>query len=134
MLDSLRFHHAGVACTDIHRETETLSVVGYRPEGAEFVDVVQGVRGIFLAGQQPRLELLQPISDAKGVLTPWLKTSTKIYHLAYEANALQDAIAGLRDEGAKLVVAPVPAVAFNGRPIAFVMLRNRLLVEIIQSA
>jgi len=32
-----------------------------------------------------------------------------------------------------LIVAPVPAVAFGGRKIAFLMLPNRLLIELIEA-
>jgi hypothetical protein len=55
----------------------------------------------------------------------------KLYHLAYETTNLDAAIAVQRASGAKLVVKPVEAVAFQGRKVAFVMLRNRLLIELI---
>jgi methylmalonyl-CoA/ethylmalonyl-CoA epimerase len=93
---------------------------------------VQGVRGVFLAGQVPRLELLEALAgEADGVLTPWLKRGVKLYHLAYETQSLADAIKGLRQARAKLVVSPVAAVAFGGREIAFLMLPNRMLIELI---
>jgi methylmalonyl-CoA/ethylmalonyl-CoA epimerase len=133
-LRDLRFHHVGVACADIRVEAARLAPLGYAPEGAEFVDPAQGVRGIFLAGQSPRLELLEPLAEARhGVLTPWLRQDVKLYHLAYLATDLRSAIDRLRSDGAKLIVAPVSAVAFDGCEIAFVMLPNRLLVELIAS-
>ena len=131
MSEGLAFHHVGVACTDIAAEIQRLECLGYVKEGNEFVDTVQGVRGIFLSGQAPRLEILEPLDDASGVLTSWLRTGTKLYHLAYEADRLDRAIASMREARAKLVVPPTAAVAFQGRQIAFVMLPNRLLVELI---
>jgi methylmalonyl-CoA/ethylmalonyl-CoA epimerase len=128
----LAFHHVGVACENIAVETERLAPMGYVVEGDRFDDPLQGVRGIFLGGQTPRLELLEPLpGHESGVLQPWLRQGAKLYHLAYETAGLDASIQRLREQGAKLVVAPVPAVAFGGRPIAFVMLRNRLLVELI---
>ena len=129
-IERLVFHHVGVASSDLARETAQLALLGYHPEGDEFVDPLQGVRGLFLAGQSPRLELLSPLAT-KGVLEPWIKSSTKLYHLAYQTPDLPQAIAELRQYRAKLVVDPVPAVAFGGRQIAFVMLPNMLLVELI---
>ena len=126
----LRFHHVGVACTDLATETAKMAPLGYAPEGPEFVDPVQGVRGLFLAGQSPRLELLAPLGEG-GVLAPWLKQGIKLYHLAYETPDLAGSIERLRAQRAKLMVAPVPAVAFGGRSIAFLMLPNRLLIELI---
>jgi len=128
---SLAFHHVGLACTDIEQEADRLSLLGYRIEGAPFVDPMQGVRGVFVGGQAPRLELLEP-HGSTGVLTPWLEADIKLYHLAYEAVDFDAALASLLEYRARLVVPPTPAVAFGGRAIAFVMLRNRLLVELIQ--
>ena len=129
----LRFHHVGVACTDIGQEAARLAPLGYVSEGQPFVDPVQGIRGLFVSGQAPRLELLEPLAPG-GVLQPWLDSETKLYHLAYETPDLDASLARLRKARARLVVAPVAAVAFGGRHIAFVMLPNRLLVELIAMA
>lgn len=128
----LAFHHVGVACADIEAEAARLAPLGYAPEAAPFVDPVQGVRGMFLTGQAPRLELLEPLeADRPGVLTSYLARETKLYHLAYLTSDLDKAIDNLRRERAKLIVAPVPAVAFDGRPIAFLVLPNLMLVELV---
>jgi methylmalonyl-CoA/ethylmalonyl-CoA epimerase len=127
---NLLFHHVGVACHDLESETRRFASLSYTTEGLDFTDPVQGIRGRFLIGGGPRLELLVPLT-ADGVLTPWLKTGVKLYHLAYEAPEFEGEIARLRGEGAKVVVPPVPAVAFGGRRIAFLMLPNMLLAELI---
>lgn len=96
------------------------------------MDPIQGVRGRFLVGGGPRMELL--VSDGPGgVLAPWLKTGQKMYHLAYEVADLGSACAALAKAGAKTVVHPVPAIAFGGRKISFLMLPNMLLVELIEA-
>ena len=131
---ALRFHHVGVACTDIRAEAARLAPLGYVVEGDAFVDEQQGVQGMFLGTQSPRLELLESLGDARsGVLGPWLNDATKLYHLAYVARDLTAAIKGIRAAQGKLIVAPVPAVAFGGRKIAFLMLPNRLLIELIEA-
>lgn len=127
---NLVFHHVGVISSNIVREAEQLASLGYQPEGEGFADPIQGVRGLFLAGQSPRLELLSPMAT-EGVLEPWIKSNAKLYHLAYQTPNLSQAIADLRQCGAKVVVDSVSAVAFGGRHIAFVMLPNMLLVELI---
>jgi methylmalonyl-CoA/ethylmalonyl-CoA epimerase len=129
----LKFHHVGVISSDIAKEAEQLAVLGYRPEGEEFVDLNQGIRGLFLSGQSPCLELLSPLAP-KGVLEPWIKSNTKLYHLAYQTSDLSQAVAALRERGAKVVVRPVPAVAFGGREIAFLILPTMMLVELISLA
>jgi methylmalonyl-CoA/ethylmalonyl-CoA epimerase len=131
---SFEFHHVGVACTDIHSEVARMAPLGYTVEGEEFTDLHQGVRGLFLIGQSPRLELLEPLSGTPGgVLAPWLKQGVKLYHLAYVVRHLRDAVEHLRAQRGKLIVPPVPAAAFGGREIAFLMLPNHVLVELIAS-
>jgi methylmalonyl-CoA/ethylmalonyl-CoA epimerase len=131
---SFEFHHVGVACADIRSEVARMAPLGYTVDGEEFTDLRQGVCGLFLIGQSPRLELLEPLSGAPGgVLAPWLLRGVKLYHLAYVVRGLADAVEHLRAKRGKLVVPPVPAVAFGGREIAFLMLPNQVLVELIAS-
>jgi len=46
---------------------------------------------------------------------------------------LESSIAKLESQRGKLMSAPVPAVAFGGRRICFVMMPNLMLVELIES-
>lgn len=126
----LHFHHIGLACRDLHKETRDLGLLGYVPETEEFIDPIQGIRGRFLLGPGPRLELVAPLTD-DGVLTPWLKNKTKLYHMGFTVEYLDEAISAFVRAHAKLVVPPVRAVGFTGERIAFLMLRNLLLIELI---
>ncbi len=76
------------------------------------------------------MELLVPATE-EGVLNPWLKSGTKLYHLAYVTADIQLSYQRLVQSGAKVVVQPVPAVAFGGRLICFVMMPNMLMVELV---
>lgn len=127
-----RFHHVGVACRDLEQEQNELGALGYMPAGKPFTDPRQGVVGVFLEGPGPRLELLAPFESSK-VLDPWLRARTKMYHLAYEVSRLNEAISEACDAGARQMSTPTPALAFGNRHICFVMLRNRLLVELIEA-
>jgi methylmalonyl-CoA/ethylmalonyl-CoA epimerase len=109
-----------------------MTALGYQPVGETFTDPRQGVTGLFLEGSGPRLELLAPLQGST-VLDPWLAVNAKLYHLAYEVPALGQAAAAAKAAGARQVSRPEPAVAFDGRPISFFMLRNRLLIELIEA-
>lgn len=128
----LSFHHIGVACRDLDSETRRFASLGYSAESPDFTDPLQGVTGRFLNGGGPRMELLKPLPGS-GILTPWLRSGVKLYHLAYETQNITNMIEDYREDGAKLIVSPVPAVAFSGRLIAFLMLPNMLLIELIQN-
>lgn len=127
---NLQFHHTGVACTNLDTETRLFEMLGYQAEGGEFVDERQGIRGKFLIKDGARIELLVNLSGA-GVLTPWLQRGVKLYHLAYEVDSLPEAIAFLLSQKARLTTEPLPATAFGGREIVFLILPNLLLIELI---
>jgi methylmalonyl-CoA/ethylmalonyl-CoA epimerase len=129
---NLAFHHLGIACRDITRESATWTALGYAPEGAPFDDPVQGITGCFFTGPGPRLELLMPLG-ASTVLDPWLTGGSRPYHQAFEVVDIDAHIAELEELGGRVMVDPVPAVAFDGRRISFVMLRNLALIELIEA-
>ena len=130
---ALSFHHFGIACRDLGREEAAYAELGYTVEAPDFIDPVQGVRGRFLAEGGPRLELLVALEGSQ-VLEPWLTTGTsRVYHEALETLDLKRTLDSMIDSGARVVVEPAPAVAFNGREICFLMLRNMALVELIEA-
>lgn len=125
------FHHIGYATTSIERERDLFRFLGYQPEGEQFSDPVQGIAGCFMTGHGPRIELLENLPGAH-TLTPWLEAGTRMYHLGYEVDDVAAAIDWARQQRAKVIVQPVPAVAFGGRRIAFVIFRHGLLLEFIE--
>ena len=127
-----RFHHLGLATRRLAREADGWRMFGYVPDGDAFEDHVQGVRGIFLSGPGPRLELLEPLPEST-VLDGWIDRGIRIYHQAFEVPDIRATLESTLARGAKVVVQPVPAIAFGGRLIAFVMLPMMHLVEFIDT-
>ncbi|MDZ4855161.1 MAG: VOC family protein [Nitrospirota bacterium] len=127
------FHHIGCATTSIERERRVFEVLGYQVEGAPFVDTLQGVTGCFVCGPGPRIELLENLPGAD-TLTPWINAGVKMYHFAYQVQDMSNAIDWARSQRAKVIVQPVPATAFDGRHISFVMFRNSMMLEFIHKA
>jgi len=126
------FHHIGVACRDIEAEAKAWLMLGYVAEAPDFEDPIQQVRGRFLVGAGPRLELLMqagPQSPIPGIL----RRDTKFYHMAYVGTAFDDAIAALRQKRCKITTDPAPAVAFGGRRIAFLILPNMNVIELVEA-
>ncbi len=125
------FHHIGYATTSIERELATFNMLSYRCEGDAFTDPTQGIRGLFLVGPGPRIELLEGLPGS-ATLAPWLASGTRMYHIAYTVPDIGVAVSWARSQRARITVEPVPAVAFGGRSISFAMFRNGLLAEFIE--
>lgn len=126
------FHHLGLACRDLDAEARPWMALGYTAEAPDFHDPIQQVRGRFLVGPGPRLELLIP-SAAGSPVEGVLQRHGKIYHQAFLTPKLEETIAAARAARCKLVVEPVPAVAFDGRLIAFLLMPNMNLLELIDN-
>ena len=54
-----------------------------------------------------------------------------MYHQAFLSHNLREAVRVLIDKGAVIVSHPKPAIAFGGRQVCFLLLPNRLLIELI---
>lgn len=125
------FHHIGYATRSLVREREFFKYLGYMQKGLEFSDPKQGVLGCFLEGPGPRIELLENLSGSD-TLTPWLNAGTKMYHLAFQVEDIDHAIDWARSKRGRMTVAPVPAIAFNGRRICFFAFREGPMLEFIE--
>ena len=127
-----KFHHLGYAAKSIDDEINFFKMLGYEVEGKRFEDPKQGIIGQFLAGNGPRIELLENMSGSN-TLDPIINSRIKIYHFAYLVDDVMASIEFCRRNKGKLIREPLDSVAFNGKKIAFVVFPRGLIVELIES-
>ena len=131
LLTGAKFHHVGYACRSLDLDRLQFEQMGYCAEGSIFEDMTQGVSGLFMVGKGPRVELLENLAGGS-TLTKLLAQGIRAYHFAYEVPDLSEALVWARAQRAVTTVRPVPAIAFGGRRIAFVMLRTGFMLEFIE--
>jgi methylmalonyl-CoA/ethylmalonyl-CoA epimerase len=93
----------------------------------------QRVRQMFLTDGGTTIEFLEPLQDDSPLRGFLNKNRTGgLLHLALEVVDLDAAIGRVTAAGGRLVVAPVPDVAFQERRIAFVFLGGQIteLIEV----
>lgn len=100
-----------------------------------FHDPIQSVKVAFLStpGTDVQIELVEPAGDRNPVAA-FLAKGGGIHHVCYEVEDCATALASMRTRRAFIVKRPQPAVAFNGRRIAWVLTAERLLVEFVETA
>lgn len=131
MLQQLKFNHIGVACKNIEKEYKYFQNLGYSSISDIFEDSNQGIRGLFIAAEgQPTLELLENLNE-NGPLTNILKKGTKFYHYAYETNNIEQDFKKLIEEYGGVVISPIKNAVYYNK-VAFCMLRNMLIIELVQ--
>jgi methylmalonyl-CoA/ethylmalonyl-CoA epimerase len=133
-LVTLRFHHVGVLVDDVATHSALyVKRLGYQVRSEVIRDPVQSafVQFLSLPGEKVYLEFIAP--DGPGShLTNALKKGGGLNHICYSCAEIELTCAELRDQGLLLIHRPAPAVAFNGRKIAWMMGKDRLLIELVE--
>jgi methylmalonyl-CoA/ethylmalonyl-CoA epimerase len=134
-MEEFKFHHVGLAVRDLSKSIPICSALfNYQLVSVPIDDPIQKVSVCFLSRgpDDTVLELVAPLSLDSPVQRT-LKKGGGTYHICYEVQDIDAAIAHLTDQGSLLLSAPVPAAAFEMRPIAWLMTEIDLLVELVQA-
>jgi methylmalonyl-CoA/ethylmalonyl-CoA epimerase len=129
--------HIGVAVPSLDTTAEALSsLFGYRVVSGPFDDPIQKVRVNFLAQSNKdaaEIELIAPLSEDSPIQSMLAKNGGGAYHLCFETSDLEAALDHAKKNGCIVVSTPVPAVAFQGRRIAWIYTRSRQLFELVEA-
>lgn len=132
---TLTFSHLGVAVPNIAQALATYrEIFGYTVCAGPFDDPIQQVSVCFLAAEDvraPTIELVAPQGDHSPV-SKILAKGLGAYHACYEVENIDEALAYVRAKGCIVVSHPVPAVAFDGRRIAWFYTPTRQLMELVE--
>jgi methylmalonyl-CoA/ethylmalonyl-CoA epimerase len=129
--------HVGVAVSALDPTTETLtSLFGYKVVSGPFDDPIQKVKVNFLATAKSdvaEIELIAPLSEDSPIQSTLKKNGGGAYHLCFETSDIDAALEHAKENGCIIVSTPVPAVAFEGRRIAWIYSRSRQLFELVEA-
>lgn len=114
----MRIHHIGIACEDIHLEIQKLQ---------EIHDVESTSDIVFDKNQNANLCLVK-IKDGISLelisgnqVKSLIKKKISYYHICYEVDNIEDEIKRILNTGGILMSEPKPALLFNNRKVAFLM-------------
>ncbi len=134
MKPSLRLHHVGIVMSELPDSAAPyVSRLGYESRSDVIHDPKQQshVQFVALPGDDVYLEFVAP-DGPQSRLNGALNKGGGLHHLCYSTDDIDSACASLRGDGMTLVRPPVAAVAFKGRRIAWLMGRDRILVELVE--
>jgi methylmalonyl-CoA/ethylmalonyl-CoA epimerase len=132
-----KLHHIGFVLASIEESAESFArSLAATWDGNIVFDPLQKVRVTFLKGANAAdslIELVEPAGPESPV-SRILERGGGLHHLCYEVDNLESHLGFCKSVGSIIVRTPVPAVAFGGRRIAWVLTRKRLLVEFLEAA
>ena len=130
----MKLHHFGVLVQDIESASRDYTEdCGYEVRSAIIHDPLQAafVRFLALPSENTYLELVAP--DGPGsFLQNTLKDAPGLNHLCFSTAAIEEQLRHLSSQGAMILREPVPAVAFRGLRIAWLMNRQYTLIELVE--
>ncbi len=130
-----QLHHVGLVVSSIQDSVDDLAEsMGADWDGKIIYDPLQVVRVAFLrcsGAAGPLVELVEPGGDHSPVLS-FLQRGGGVHHLCYEVEGLESQIQLTRSRGGIIVKPPLPAVAFEGRRIAWVYTKHKVLLEFLE--
>ena len=104
-------------------------------DGRVIHDPLQRVQVSFFKpadSQNPVFELVEPADEDSPVNSFLRKRGGGFHHICYEVDDLDARLGEAQSAGLAVVSVPKPAVAFDGRRIAWVCSKNRLLMELLE--
>jgi methylmalonyl-CoA/ethylmalonyl-CoA epimerase len=133
--DHQKLHHIGFVVDSIQENAESFALsVGATWDGNIVFDPVQKVHVTFFRGHNPTdplIELVEP-GGPESPVSQFLKRGGGLHHLCYEVKDLDSHLRFCQSVGTIIIRPPVPAVAFGGRRIAWVVTKKRLLMEFLE--
>jgi len=133
----LNFHHVGFVVPDIAATVDGfVRSLGAQWDGCVYEDPHQKVKVTFLTTRpgDPQIELVEPAGEDSPVLRFLREKGTCLHHVCYEVEDLERGMAEMKTRGAIIARRPKPAVAFQGRRIAWMLTAEKLLVELLEIA
>jgi methylmalonyl-CoA/ethylmalonyl-CoA epimerase len=132
----VQIDHIAVVVPNLERSiTYYQEYFGYTWDGQIYVDPLQMARIAFIESADPhlRIELTEP-TCADSPLSGPLKWGTRMVHICYRVTDIEQTLRKLVELGSRIIFEPRPALAFDGRRVAFVFTKDREVIELVESS
>lgn len=130
----MHLHHIGIVVRSIDERLDYYHEnFGAKPVLTKILDPLQDVYVAFLQneGSTVLLELVEPASPSSPA-SQAVQRGGGLNHLCYAVDSIEQTIGEMQKRGAILVKPMTPAVAFNGRRIAFLYTKAHELIELVE--
>lgn len=108
-------------------------IFGYKQMTEIVINSRQKVKVVFLEKEDSiTVKLIEPEISNQSLLN-FVNNGGGFHHLCFKCVNLNDKIEELKIKGLKILVLPQPGEAFNNKNIAFLMARNGLNIELIDT-
>jgi len=138
---SITLSHIGLVVGNAAEFATLLGALGFEQITRLEPDPIQKVKACFLAareGKGPHIELLEPDGEDSPIAGFLAKRGGGLHHVCFEVDDIDGAMRELAQKGFQPLSSPVKCIGYDrsfeleGTRIAFLMMPNKLLVELLQ--
>lgn len=124
----MKEHHIGIKISQLEKNIELYSKLGYHQVSPITVDEIQSNRIVFLQNQSQFIELIEPLNEKSSIF----HFKDGYHHICYEAEEDEDIIKAFKEAKiGKIFTKPLVAPALENREVVFACLQNGLFIELI---
>lgn len=131
----MRLHHVGIVTDDLESAVQRhKDLYNLHPVTKIVRDPIQKVKVVLLStlgNEEVTIELIAPLTGDSPV-SNFLSKGTGLYHVCFEVDDIDKALANARKHGAIIVSKPTEARLYGGRRISFLYTRDKYLVEFVE--
>ncbi|MEO1008287.1 MAG: VOC family protein [Planctomycetota bacterium] len=130
----MRVDHVGLVVANVQAGRRHLETFYHAtPRGEPIDDPLQQATVWFFDAHGVTIELIAPLGADSHLHNVLERSGEHLAHLCYEVDDLDAALAEMRGNKA-MTISRKPAVAFGGRDVAFVLLPNKTIVELLAAS
>ena len=129
----MNVNHIGYAVKRIENAIVDFECLGY--EFSEIIDDRErNIRVSFGEKDGYRIELVCPLDGSKESPVDNYLSNIRAtpYHICYESACFDDDVKRMEKSGYKIIIAPAPALAFQGKRVVFMMSLSIGILEIVE--
>lgn len=131
-MNNMKIHHIGYLVKSIEKSKSLFLSLGYDLEQDTVYDEFRKVDICFLIKDGYRIELVSPKDSSSVVGELRKKIGNSPYHICYEVESLEDAVAALAEKRFVVWDEPHEAPAFNGKKVVFLVNGQIGMIELVE--
>lgn len=128
----MKVEHYGFLTVNMMKSVSQFKELGYEQSTSLIYDDYRKINIIFMENQYSKIELVEAVGNDSIVSSIINTKKNMIYHTCYVCSDINQSIEQLENKGFILISQPAPAIAFDGRLVAFMMSKYAGMIELLE--
>ena len=128
----MKVHHIGYLVKNISKTEKKFLELGYEVESSTKFDEIRNIDIEFLVNGDYRVELIEPKGEESPMYPLLKRYKNTPYHLCYEVENIDEAIAELQGKHYTVIQEPNIAPCIEGKKVAFLNNISMGIIELVE--